>query len=480
VCDPACGAGSFLLAAADALYARGLAPTEVLARLGGADLDRDAVAAARRALAEWADEHGVARAEADRVDLRVADTLLAPPPEWTRRWDLVVGNPPFLGQLAAETSRPAAGRDVLRERFPEAGPYADSAALFLLGVIDLVADGGVSVLLQPQSVLAARDTRGIRRRLSERARLVGLWACADHPFDAEVEVCAPVVRVPDHGDPDSDVVHVTWGPEARPVGTAARPAPGASWGPLLAGALGVPVVPSPPADRVRRVAELATATAGFRDEFYAVVAAARDLDEPGYDEADPRLVTVGMIDPGRLTWGTRGRRLGGRTVVGPRLDLDALARDAPKAATWVRRRLRPKVLVATQTKILEAVADPAGDVVPVTPTISVEPTGGADLWALTAALLAPPVAARAAAEHLGSGLSVGAVRWSAAAVLDVDLPVDHDAWGRGAVLARRLADADGFARADLLRRLGRSMCASHGIDPDHEVSDWWYERARRA
>lgn len=504
VCDPACGAGSFLLSAADALAATGLAPTEVLDRLAGADLDPDAVAAARRALAAWAEEHGLPPHESDRVELRVADTLLDPPPGWTARFDLVVGNPPFLGQLSGVTARDARGRAAVRDRYPEAGPYADSAALFLVAAVDLTAVDGVVMLLQPQSVLSSRDTRGVRDRLVATADLACLWASDERCFDADVEVCAPVLRVrsrhaadrPPPGaapgtprvsrapspwaEADRGTVPVRWGQAGTPAGSAPHPLPGASWGPVLAPALGIPAVRTRSAGRVRRVGELAGATAGFREEFYALAAAAREPGDDGWDPAAPRLVTVGMIDPGRISWGTRPRRLGGRSVVSPRVDLAALRSGSPKAAAWARRRLRPKVLVATQTRVLEAVADPEGDCLPVTPTISVEPGAGTDLWALTAALMAPTVSARAAAEHLGSGLSVGAVRWSASAVADVELPVDHDAWGRGAVLARRLAAADGSERMDLLGRLGRTMCEAHGVDPDDDVAHWWFQRARRA
>jgi hypothetical protein len=480
VCDPSCGAGAFLLAAADVLHRSGLEPEAVLARLAGADVDPSAVSAARAALGDWAVEHGVPPSAASRSDLRVADTLHGVPRDWTRRFELVVGNPPFLGQLSRDTARDAAERQRLRSRFPEAAAYTDTSALFLLASLDLVTDDGVGVLIQPQSLLAARDARRVRQRVLQTADLVGIWATDRRPFAAEVEVCAPVLRPRRHRARSlaPGAVEIRWGDDARPVGTAPAPAPGRSWGPLLAGPLGIPHVPSP-APTHRRLGELATATAGFRDEFYDLVAACRDDGLPAPASADPRLVTVGMVDPGRLTWGTRPRRLGGRTVTSPRLDLAQLERRSPRTAAWVRRRLRPKVLVATQTRVLEAAVDPAGDTVPVTPTIAVEPSGGTDPWALAAALSAPPVSARAAAEHLGTGLSAGAVRWSAAAVVAVALPVDTDAWARGTVLARRLSTADGFARTDLLHRLGRTMCVAHGLDPGHEVLEWWFERARR-
>ena len=62
-------------------------------------------------------------------------------------------------------------------------------------------------------------------------------------------------------------------------------------------------------------------------------------------------------------------------VIQRSLDVDSLQTDAPAVARWARKRQVPKVLVATQTRVLEAVADLDGQMVPVTPTVSVEPTG---------------------------------------------------------------------------------------------------------
>ena len=54
VCDPACGDGAFLLAAAELLLERGL-PRDVVARdlLWGCDIDPAAVAATRGAIVAW-------------------------------------------------------------------------------------------------------------------------------------------------------------------------------------------------------------------------------------------------------------------------------------------------------------------------------------------------------------------------------------------------------------------------------------------
>lgn len=481
VVDPSCGAGSFLLAAADALLAAGVPAAEVVSeRLAGCDIDPDAVGAARAALRCWSEEHGVGAGEATpRVES--ADGL-RDPPGWARQADVVVGNPPFLAQRTLDTARDAADRRAVRARFGDVGAYTDSSALFLLAAVDLLCDGGVAVLVQPQSVLSARDAGPVRGRLLRGATLVGLWGTDRRQFDADVDVCAPVLR---RGRHDA-AVQLFWGRDARIVGTADAPGGGESWGPLLARCLDVPEVP-PAWRRGRPMGEVVTTTAGFRDEFYALAAAARESGEQGWSSHAPRLVTVGMIHPGRLTWGSGRRRLGGRNVVAPRLDRHALQRDAPRVATWAAHRLRPKVLVATQTRVVEVVVDPAGDCVPVTPTISVEPLARdqqgrsvPDVWAVGAALMAPPVAASAAADNLGSGLSVGSIRWSARAVRDVALPTDRRAWDQGADLLRQLADADDARAPGLLAAMAPVMCRAYDLAADDPCAGWWLERALRA
>lgn len=472
ICDPTCGAGSFLLAAAQALHDRGLPAAAAVRRLVGGELDPAAAAAARAALRRWAVDHGAV--DPDPLVVLEGETLLAPASSWPRRpargFDLVVGNPPFLGQLSARTARTASERAAVQERFALPVGYADTAALFLLGALELAASDGAVVMLQPQSFLASRDAAAVRQELLHRARLDALWSDDVHHFEAAVRVCAPVLRV---GAAADRSVRVLWGLPVQDVGPAPSP-DAATWGPLLAAPHGVPVVPPPTGPPLRTVA---TATAGFRDEFYALRDALVDGDEVGRDPGPP-LVTVGMVEPGWTTWGQTPRRIGGRAHLRPRADLAALE-STPRVARWAAARLVPKVLVATQTRVVEAAPDPTGECVPVTPLISVEPVGDRDVWWLTAALLAPPVSARAVARHLGSGLSAGSLRWSASAVLDVELPLDHAAWAEGAELCRTLASCGPTERNGLLELLGDTMSRAHGLEGDVDLRSWWIERVRR-
>ena len=479
--DPSCGAGSFLLATADALVARGVPPSTVVTSLAGCDLDGAAVDHCRAAMERWAADHGV---PAPDRDLIVGHDPLASATPFTGRADMVVGNPPFLAQRTTDTARGTSGREALRHRFGDLGPYVDSAAAFLLVAEEVLAPGGVAVMLQPQSTLAARDGTAVRTRLLESCDLVALWGDDARHFDAEVDVCAPLLRRrgPESGAA-SDVVRIHWGSGAVRVGQAALPSVGAAWAPLLAAALGVPGTDGHrgAAGSVPQavVGDVATATAGFRDEFYALAAAAVGADDPGWRAASRPLVTVGMIDVCRLDLESP-RRLAGRTVVGPRLDESSLEAAAPRVARWAASRRVPKVLVATQTRVVEAVADPTGELVPVTPVVSVEPTPDSDVgvWDLLAAVCSPVAAATAAREHAGSGLSAGSFRVSAASVCRLPLPSDRSEWVRGAATARRLGSVGSSGRRDLLREFAVTMNAAHGID-DPALVEWWLLGADR-
>src|SRR5438445_6759775 len=175
VCDPACGGGAFLLAAADALAARGI-DRQTIARdlLWGCDVDPDAVDAARTAVGRWG-----GASPGDHI--RVADGL--DDIGWSGRFDAVVGNPPFLNQLERATVRTDATRWTV-------GPYTDTAFLFLVAGLDLVRDQGRVLLVQPQSLVAARDAKSIRDAISA---VVGMWTCDERIFGAAVQVCAPLL-----------------------------------------------------------------------------------------------------------------------------------------------------------------------------------------------------------------------------------------------------------------------------------------------
>lgn len=473
VCDPTCGAGAFLLAAAEELHQRGMATSTILGEvLSGVEIDPGAAAAARVALSVWGDEHGSAAA-VDPRRIVVADAVATEPADWPGRpddgFDLVIGNPPFLSQLASDTARRLEERERLRDRFGDIGAYADAAALLLAAGVDLLAPGGIAAMVQPVSVLSARDAAVLRERVIGRCSMSALWTSDEQHFDAAVIVCVPVLLA--GGTASLTRVHSDGGvvEVAAPVGDR--------WARLGATAAGVPDVS--PLGRRSSAADttlgaLFGATAGFRDEFYAIGAAIHA--EPGSPlrDASPRVISTGMIDPHWCRWPHGDHRIAGRRWHQPRLDVAALDAAAPSVGEWTRRRLRPKVLVATQTKIVEAVVDAAGDMVPLTPVLSVEPHDRSDLWKVAAALAAPPNVARLAALQWGSGRSAQSLRIPARRLGELPMPLDLDAWNHAAGL---LADApDGEPAPELLIDVGRHMTVAYGLAPDHTVLDWWVRR----
>jgi hypothetical protein len=498
VCDPAAGSGAFLLAAARALVERGADRHDAVRhRLFAIDVDADALAVAAVSLALWSWD-GTRCTTPDPGNLVVGDALHDRPHAGS--FDLVVGNPPFLGQLAAATARSRDDAAELRRRHGDvAHGYADTAALFLLAALDLAAPGGRVALIQPLSFLSARDAGPIRRTLLERAALAGLWVTTEPVFAASVRVCAPVLAP---GAPQADVAR--WvGPAFEPAPPTTMPANARTWAPLAAVASGVPDVDlTPPTvghdrslsdqerpavrgggrragivgqDRslsdqerpavARTVGDLATATAGFRDEYYGLVGHVVE------DGDGPRLVTSGLVDPAVCHWGRRPAQFARQRWHRPTVDVDGLE---PRVAAWDDRHRVPKLLVATQTRVVEVAVDEDGVLLPSVPVIAVHPAT-ARLWDVAAALSAPPVTAWALRTYGGAALTADAVKLAARQVLEVPLPGDGDAWRRGAERFHEAAHAPTeTAWRAAMSSFGKEMNAAYGASDD--VLHWWEGR----
>ncbi len=469
VVDPACGAGAFLLAAGERLVDTGVATPEqaVTGLLFGADTDPVAVAVARWSLARWA---GVGPREVGGVV--VGDPLASAPGLWEEApaagFGAVVGNPPFLGQLRRSTAYGREQRDQLRSRFGGlVGAYTDVAWLFAALGVDLLAPGGRLALIQPQSLLAARDAAPVRDRLLSTGRLAALWFDRSCVFSGRTHVCAPVVeRTSSTGS-----VRLLADGEVRQAGTADPPEPGSAWGGLVAGLVGIPEVPER-ASGAGVVGDVAAVTAGFRQHYYALVPATRELGQATGGERP--LVTTGLVDPLRCEWSRLPARFAGRDWEAPVVDVAAVAGEDPKVAAWLEERRRPKLLVASQTRVVEVVADEVGELVPLTPVIVVEPDEER-LWDLAAAISSPPVAAHAARLTLGTARAPDRIKLAAVQVADLPLPADGAAWSEGAEMARRLSDASGGADEASWLAFGAVMCEAYRL-PAEPLLAWWWDR----
>jgi hypothetical protein len=256
------------------------------------------------------------------------------------QFDVVIGNPPFLGQLSSLTSRGG------RSKFG-GGAYADAAAEFLALSMRLARPGGRVGLVLPQSLLSARDATAIRTDVDRRAALRWMWWSETMVFDAQVRVWAGVWEV--GGAATS--VRRAFGPDFGPVESMPMPA---VWSALLTGGTGAP-------HEGPTLGEIATFTVDFRDQYYGLIGAVGD------GEDGPPLVTSGLIDPGVCHWGSRPVRFAKRRFDAPRVAVDRLA---PRLQRWAAQRLVPKILIANQTSVIEAVHDARGEWLPSVPVIT--------------------------------------------------------------------------------------------------------------
>ena len=465
-CDPAVGGGIFLVALADELCARGIDRAEVLECVSGADIDALSVAVARTAVSLWAGEPvaGLDRRIVQGDPLECGRSCW---PASVDAFDLVIGNPPFLNQLQQGSARSRVEARRLTARFGDAARgYVDASALFLLAGLELVADDGIVLLIQPQSCLSARDAERVRVAIDSTAQLEGLWFCRDRIFDASVRVCAPMIR--SRHEPSAAAGVARWvDREVSAVVPVARdPAALGTWTALTIDLLGIPAVDVAPAPTLADIG--CRATSGFRDQFYGFVEATHERrDRP---DARLRLVTVGMIDPLGLGWGTRTARFARRDFVEPVIDVEALD---DRLSAWVDARRGTKLLVATQTKVIEVAVDEVGDCVPLTPVIELRPPDDR-LWHVAAAVTNPVATAIACRVGAGSALAIDAIKLSARQLLELPVPHDDERWSAGASLAMDLARERGDRRA-LWRALAETMCAAYG-QPAEPLTSWWMDR----
>lgn len=463
VLDPACGTGAFLLPAA-ALLGR----PQVLDHVRGIDLDPLAVEVCRLRLWLWLCEPSLPMAALSTV-VRWQDAL-SPDAERTLV-DVVVGNPPFRTRLRRST---AGGADARRERFGDvAQGYTDDAALFLVDAVDRTADGGCVALVQPLATLAADHATAARRHVADRSELVELWLDDGTAFDAGVTTCVPFLGV-GAARPRTGVATSIGLPPATVAAAASPPAweVGGPWSPVAATAFGIPAVHL---NRTARLGDRCRATADFRDQFYGLVPAMAD-GRPGTRRVP--LITSGLIEPAWCAWGERTTRFAGTTFEEPVVDLDKL--DSTMAA-WAERRLVPKVLVATQTPIIEVVTDLLGGWLPSVPVITVEPKSPEDLWLVAAAIAAPATSAWAAGNLVGTSLTPRTVTVRARGILALPAPCDMMAWRDGADALRAASDAatlrDVSAWRTALDDFAQSMGAAYGLRAaDDDVLAWWAAR----
>jgi hypothetical protein len=390
--------------------------------------------------------------------------------------DLVVGNPPFLSQLSTATARTSAQREHLAGVDESVAGLADTAAAFLVAACGMVAPGGRVAMIMPLSFLSSRDAGPARRRVLDLCRLSGIWVSAGKSFpDADVETCALLLDRIDRQGPVRRWSGRDWVRASDVV--AADLSSASTWSHLVSDLLSdVPAVEI--SGSHARLGDIARATAGFRDQFYGLAPLAREVDPRAARRPDGLLplITSGAIDPGRIRWADTSARIAGRTLMCPAVDPRELE-PVSSLGRWVEARRVPKVLVATQTRVVEAVADPTGEWIPSTPVVSVEPEPD-DLWRVLAVLLAPSTSVWARRHFAGAALSARAVKLSARQVLDIPLPSDGSAWDDAARIWQKAHDVtSGGAPIEAALAAGELMDRAYGVED--VALNWWSSQLPR-
>lgn len=438
--DPACGAGAFLLGALRTLPASERAAFATT-RLSGTDIDPLAVALAQAQVAVAA-ELGLVDCQKLRSRITVSDALHQPAPTV----DTILTNPPFLTRLRTLTAVDAALATQLKARFGKSvGPYTDVSVVFLLDCVR-AATRRVGIVL-PASACATRDAAAARAACPAPSFV---WTL---PKGCFADVGVPLVALGFVRDAEGPTRRYAFLPP-RLVSTEAV-APEAAWNALLV-TEGGPTWCPPAASGT--LGDVASIEADFRDEFYALQGHIVE-DGPGL-----RVITSGLIDVGEFTWGERPARIHKRTWLRPTAPFEALH---PRQAA----RIRPRVLVATQTKVLEAAADPDCRCVGLTPVLTVTPESWS-LAAVFAVLVSPPVSAWAQRESAGSGLALDAVKLSASQLRRAPLPPTIP--DEAIAAAQAVIDGDRSALAPLAALMNAAYGAPDG------VLDWWRTAARRS
>ena len=360
VLDPACGDGRFL------------SPFAGTATVTGVDIDPTTAFTRGDSLAiDWHDQ----------------------------QFDAVVGNPPFLNQLATSTTRHG------RSKFG-GGPYADSAAEFLALAIRLARPGGRVGLVLPLSMLSTRDAAAIRDDVSQRAALRWMWWSPTHMFDANVRVWAGVWEV---GGVLGEV-RSAFGANFEPRPSMSMPD---RWSGLIADTVAAP-------HDGPVLGDLATFTADFRDQYYGLVGSVSD------SSSGPPLITSGLIEPNECWWGRRPVRFAKQRFAAPRVELASLS---PALRRWATQRLVPKILIANQTRRIEAVIDRDGAWLPSVPVI----TCTTDRLDDVSDVLHSDAATEWVQYHAaGSGLSATSVRLTARLLASIPVPAPMVATPTGA------------------------------------------------
>lgn len=382
ICDPACGPGGFLLAAAHfladrlaLLRAAGKLPDALQCRAAWQDvvthclfgMDRDPISALVARFAFWL-EGGLPAEPQQQVapQLYVGDSLglddqidhthgashscpliwLQSAPEVFSRcplgFDLIVGNPPFANAIEGLVSPDTKLR--LAIKYPEVTGAADLSYYFLALAHRMARPDGAVALVLPRGVLSGRSMRLLRERLLAERPPALVYAPQNQSLfaGADVFVVLLVLRAGGQclGSRDRNIEN----PKLEPV----RITSDNWWTPLVADTQAI-------RNNQRKVGDVfevfASMTTGMAYDIQPFL-----LDRPR--KGALKFVTTGLIDPGRCKWGRQSCRYLKRDFAHPFVH-ETSGMPAYLAAR-IQKVRRPKVLVAGLSARVEAFLDARG------------------------------------------------------------------------------------------------------------------------
>jgi len=216
ILDLTAGSGVFLSRTFD-LLARDVEPLErrdavaLVEHLHGVDIDRRAVALARLNLwMAFARQNADARLPSLADTIRVADSLAddvsetseklpSLPDAWRQRgFDIILGNPPFLGHRDAVAHYGADRVRAWHARHRVGALEVNLAALFVERGLRLLRPGGYLGMVIPRNLLKSESGDALRRLLRHACEVVAVVDCLDSALfaDADAHAAILVVRRP--------------------------------------------------------------------------------------------------------------------------------------------------------------------------------------------------------------------------------------------------------------------------------------------
>jgi hypothetical protein len=393
-------------------------------------------------------------------------------------FDVILGNPPFLNQVENATTVAKGTASVARLLTGDSSVrYTDVSATFLLFGCSVLRDGGYASMVQPQSLLSAKAAGPVRDGVLRECSLRALWVSNEHVFEASVFTCAPTLQKsgPRRGSCNRTTTSAFVAlPELQLDNDDLRNQ--TTWSHLVAEASGVPDVQYTASGTVGDTADsVADFTEYYRLEGFVVEFKDGDAAAP---HEYPPLVTTGLIDLAVCTWGSQTTRIFKQKWDAPCVDRRRMYSDGT-LGPWIDKRRVPKIVMATQTRVIEVYVDEPGRFVASIPLITITPSETSRLWHIAVALASPVICAIAIRKFAGAALSADAIKLSAKQVLQLPMPARSGEWDAAAEHFKAASHAlDEASRNAALRRAAESSVSAFcvPVDQREELIVWWWHR----